>query len=319
MPSPSKVEFKVGLFVIITFLLVAGFLTYFAYRKDVFTKINTFTLISRTGDDLAEGMPVMFSGFNIGRIHSLELSEEGMVIIKIRVPERHVKWLRANSTFIVDKPLIGSPKMLVSNPEEPGPPLAATSRPEVTRVNNLAEIAKQVQPILERAKNIVANLEEISMQISSPEGDINKILGHSERLAAKLAQKNSLLEVLIHDREAVEAIHDSLRRTRDLTLRMDQILTRVDGMAKKTDEGIYGQDGLLPLTNKILKETLTKLDLVAVSLENINKITADVAGSTHNLKRLRADLDAAAASLNDLVTEINRKIPFRKRPEIKLP
>ncbi|MDZ4164018.1 MAG: hypothetical protein U1C55_02720 [Smithellaceae bacterium] len=242
-----------------------------------------------------------------------------MVMIKISVPDTHVKWIRKNSSFIVDKPLIGSPRLLVSTPDPPGPPLTAGDVPEVLAVNNIAEIVKKVQPLLERVSQIADHLEKTMAQISSPQGDLSKILKNSEQLTAKLAARNSLLEMAVNDRESVQAVHESLRKTREITGQVDAILKRVDSMALKTEEGLYGKDGTLPLVNKILKDTLAKLDKVSTSLDNVNKITSDIADSTTNIKRLRNELDGTVSTINDLVNEINRKIPFKKQPDIKLP
>jgi phospholipid/cholesterol/gamma-HCH transport system substrate-binding protein len=70
-----KIEFKVGLFITITTLLILGAILFVAYKKDVFSKVYTYTLSSRTGENLTTGMPVVFWGFNIGRVSALELTE----------------------------------------------------------------------------------------------------------------------------------------------------------------------------------------------------------------------------------------------------
>ncbi|MDZ4164017.1 MAG: hypothetical protein U1C55_02715 [Smithellaceae bacterium] len=63
-----NIELKVGIFVIFLSLLLAAALGFFAYKKDLFTKVHTFTLSSRTGDDLSKGMPVIFSGLRSARL-----------------------------------------------------------------------------------------------------------------------------------------------------------------------------------------------------------------------------------------------------------
>jgi len=314
-----NIEIRVGIFVITASLVLIAAVGFFAYKKDLFTRLHTFTLSARVGDDLSEGMPVIFSGFKIGKVQTLELNDAGVVIIKIRIPDRHVTWLRQNSIFTVDKPLLGSARLLVASPEPLGPPLTSKMVPEVVIVNSIAEITKKVQPILERVTQIADHLEQTIAQIASPQGDLNKILKHTGQLTAKLSQKNSILEMAVNDQKAVQAVHESLRKTRDLAAQLDAILKRVDTMAKKTDEALYGREGLLPQVNKVLKDTQLKLDKLSVSLDNVNKITGDIADSTTNIKRLRSDLDSTVGNVNELVTEINRKIPFRKQPEIKLP
>src|SRR3990172_7112424 len=126
----QKTELKVGLFLIISTMLIALSIGYVAYKKGFFAKVHTFTLSSKSGEELTEGMPVVFSGFKIGVVHALELSDDGSVLIKIKVPERHVKWMRADSTFIVNKPLIGSPRIVVVTKNLRSPLLSPKQVPE---------------------------------------------------------------------------------------------------------------------------------------------------------------------------------------------
>jgi len=55
------------------------------------------------------------------------------------------------------------------------------------------------------------------------------------------------------------------------------------------------------------------------ALDNINLISGEAADSTKNLKALRNEIDAVITAIGDLVVEVDRKIPFRTKPEIKLP
>ncbi|PKN77016.1 MAG: hypothetical protein CVU51_17020, partial [Deltaproteobacteria bacterium HGW-Deltaproteobacteria-1] len=73
-------EYKVGLFIGCTVFIIMTALLYLAFSKGTFERIHTFTLSSRSGEGFMENMPVVFSGFNIGYVHTLELNEEGVVL-----------------------------------------------------------------------------------------------------------------------------------------------------------------------------------------------------------------------------------------------
>ena len=79
-------EFKVGLFIVLTAIVILLSLLYLAYEKGFFEKVFTFTLSSKSGDGFTEGMPVVISGFNIGKVHALELNDKGIVLIRIKIP-----------------------------------------------------------------------------------------------------------------------------------------------------------------------------------------------------------------------------------------
>ena len=315
----QKIELKVGFFLIISTMLIAAAIGYVTYKKGFFAKVYTFTLSSKSGEDLTEGMPVVFSGFKIGTVHALELSDDGSVIIKIKIPERHAKWIRMDSTFIVNKPLIGSARIVVVTDNLQSAVLSPKKAAEVVNVSDINEAIKKLQPLLEKVDKIAGNIETMTKNIADPKGSVHKILKNTENLTANLAQKKSFLEMAISDRESIDAIHAALKKTRDITTQVEAILQRVDKMAGKTDDMVYGEEGALPTVIKALKDVLAKLEKLNTTIDNINKISNEAADSAGDLKVLREQIDAAVTSLDNLATELEKKIPFKKAPEIKLP
>jgi phospholipid/cholesterol/gamma-HCH transport system substrate-binding protein len=315
----QRIEFKVGLFILVTSLLIMASIGYVAHRKGVFSKVYTYTLSSQTGENLTEGMPVAVWGFTIGRVSSLELNDKGIVLIRIKIPERHVRMIRADSKFVLDKPLIGSPRILVQTTDLNGQPLSPQMIPELTESNDINEIIKRAQPIVDKADRIMANVERITANLADPTGDVNRILRDAETLIARFSKKDSLLEIAIGDPESVKSVHDALRKLRDITAKADGILKRVDAMAGKTDEELYGRDGVLPQFRGILRDLLAKLAKIDATFDNLNKISAEAADSTKDLKALRNELDETITAIGNLAGEIDRMIPFKTRPEIKLP
>lgn len=315
----QRIEFKVGLFITITSLLILASIGYVAYKQGMFSKVYTYTLSSQTGENLTEGMPVAVWGFTIGRVSSLELNDQGTVLIRIKIPERHIRMIRADSKFILDKPLIGSPRILVRTTNLNGLPLSPLTIPELTESNDINEIIKRAQPIIDKADRIMANIEGITANLADPKGDVNRILRDAEALVARFSKRDSLLEMVVGDPESVKSIHEALKKLRDITVKADGILQRVDGMAGKTDEQLYGRDGVLPQFRNILRDLLTKLAKIDATFDNINKISTEAADSTKDMKVLRNQLDETIQTVRDLADEIDRIIPFKTRPEIKLP
>jgi len=314
-----RVELKVGLFLIISTVLIAAAIGYVAYKKDFFAKVYTFTLASKSGENLTEGMPVVFSGFKIGMVHALELSEDGSVLIKIKIPERHVKWIRADSTFITTKPLLGSARIVVVTNNLRSPILSSEQTPEVANVSDIDEAIKKARPLLEKVDKIADNIGRLTASLADPQSGVHKILANAEKLTANLAQKKSLLEMAVSDQESIASIYAALKQAKDITANVEAILEKVDKMAEKTDDMVYGEDGILSTISKGLKDVLAKLKKLDVTIDNVNKISGEAAGSAANLKVLRNEIDAAVNSIGKLARELDKKIPFKKAPEIKLP
>jgi len=315
----QKIELKVGLFLIIASVMIAVSIGYVAYKKDFFANIHTLTLAAKSGEDLTEGMPVVFSGFKIGTVHALELSKDGSVLITIKIPERHIKWLRTDSQFIVNKPLIGSARIVVVTDNLQSPILSSAQVPEVTNVSDINETIKQARPLLDKVNRIASNVETITATAAAPQGSIQKMLAHTEKLMNTLAQKKSILEMAISNDESLDALYAAMKKTKDITSQVEGILQKADTMAAKTDAMVFGDEGTLPTINKSLKDVVAKLQKLNTTVDNINKLSTDAADSTSDLRGLREQIDATVFSLNELVKEIGQKIPFKKAPEIKLP
>ncbi|RQW06405.1 hypothetical protein EH223_02370 [candidate division KSB1 bacterium] len=243
-------EYKVGIFVICAAALVVLALLFLAVEKGLFSTSRTYTLSSRTGEGFIIGMPVVFSGFDIGKVHSLELSDRGVVLIKIKVPDKHVKWIKDTSFFVLYRPLIGAARIVVNTDNLESPPLSEDKIPEVFVVNDINDAIEKVQPLLETI----------------------------ERLSRK-----------------------------------------IDSMASKADEQVFGKEGTLPQINAILKDVAGKLEKLETTVDNLNKISKDAAEGTQDLGALRADIDEVAQTLNQVSRDIDALLYKQKKPEIKLP
>jgi phospholipid/cholesterol/gamma-HCH transport system substrate-binding protein len=315
----QKIEFKVGLFITIATLLIVASIGYVAYKKGAFSQVYTYTLSSKTGDNLTEGMPVVYWGFNIGRVSSLELDEQGSVLIQLKIPERHNRVIRADSKFVLDKPLIGSPRIVVSTINLNGPPLSTKIISEMTVSSDINEIIQRARPIVDKADRIMASVAKVTENLADPNGDINRALRNAEAVTARFAKKESILEMAVGNPESIKSIHESLQKLRNITAQVDAILKKVDTMTVKTDAEITGHDGVLPLVRDILRDLLMKLAKVDITLNHINKVSGEAADSAKDFKALRSELDAAVMAIGNLADELDRKIPFKARPEIKLP
>lgn len=319
VPMSLSREFKVGLFVFCTAILIVAALLYLAVGKGVFEKMHTFTLSSKSGDGFTEGMPVVFSGFDIGKVQALELDDKGVVLIKIRIPDRHVKWLRSNSSFILYRPLIGSARIVINTDNLQSPPLNSDKIPDVTVVNDINDAIARIEPVLERVTQIANHVEHLTRNLSDPKGDLNRVLSNAEKVSSHLATKKSLIEMAVADEESVRSVNDSLKRLRDITGSVDNILKKIDKMADKTDEQIYGGEGALPQINIILKDMIVKLQKLDKTIDNINKISTDASEGMKDFRILRSDIDDIVFSLNEVVKKLDALIGTKKQADFKAP
>ncbi len=301
----KNIELKVGFFVVTTVLLIVLFIGYVAWKKDYFSKVYTFTLFAKSGEGFSQGMPVVFSGFEIGKVYDLELNEKGVVIITVKIPERHVKWLHADSIFILDRPLIGTPKIVVYTSNLESPVLSTESVLEVFPVDSINDAVQRVQPLIEKVGTVADNIVKIT---------------------STLAEKETLLEMAVGEKATVTAVNDTLRQltalassTEDILLNIANITKEVDGMTREAKDGLFSDGGILPLVSSILRDILDKLKTLNAVIEDLPRMTGEMTRSTDNLEVLRRDIDRAVDSVNEVLRGVERLIPLKEEKEVRLP
>jgi phospholipid/cholesterol/gamma-HCH transport system substrate-binding protein len=307
----NKLHFKVGLFAVASLLLAGIFIVYLLHARGFFEKTFHLQLAAASADGVAPGVPVVFSGIEIGRVTTLGLNDSGGIVIHTEFLERNAKWLKENSTFTLDKPLVGGAKIRVDSPDLNAPALPDNS----TMLLLSSDISKEIPALVERVKAILANVEYLTRK----DGDINATLANVKTVTGRMTGEYGMLEGLLGSPEKARALTDSLDKTRTL-------ITKLDGMAAKADEWLFAEKGVADQTRDALAQIRLMLNDAQSSLKkadammtNAVEISANVNESTQNLAQLRAEIDDAVRKANDLVNEINKKWPFKRDPEVKLP
>ncbi|HSW53292.1 MAG TPA: MlaD family protein, partial [Sulfuricaulis sp.] len=153
----NKLHFKVGLFAAASLLLAGAFVVYLLHARGFFEDTFHLQLAAASADGVAPGVPVVFSGIEIGRVTTLGLNEEGGIIIHATFFERNAKWLKENSTFTLDKPIVGGAKIRVDSPD-----LDAPALPDNATVLLLtSDISKELPALVERVKAVLDNVEHL--------------------------------------------------------------------------------------------------------------------------------------------------------------
>ena len=314
----NKLHFKVGLFALAALLLGAAFVVYLLHARGFFEKTYDLQLAASSADGVAPGVPLVFSGIEVGSVTTLELNDNGGIVIHAELLERNAKWLKQNSTFTLDKPFVGGAKIRIDSPDLSAPALPDHS----TMLLLTADISKEIPALVERIKAILANVEHLTRK----EGEINATLANVKTVTGRMTGEYGILEGMLGSPEKARAVTDSLDKTRALITKLDGLALKMDGMAAKTDQWLFAPNGVAEHTRESLAQVRLMLNDAQSSLKkadalmaNAVEISANVKDGTQDIARLRAEIDDAVRKANALVNEINKKWPFARDPEVKLP
>ncbi|HEU5434917.1 MAG TPA: mammalian cell entry protein [Telluria sp.] len=298
------VEIKAVILLVLMVALVAGFLGYVMYARGVFEPTQNLVLISDDSEGVIPGMDMTFAGFAIGRVRQVDLAPDGKARIAIDVPKKDARWLRSSSVFTLERGLVGDTHIKAYSGDLEAPPMP----PDATRTVLRGDTAAEIPRLVATARTLLENLEAITRSGSALSGALANVQTATGRLSGKYGLLGGALG---GDEEA-----------KKLMLTLD----RVNGLLAHADQRVFGKNGVMDDTQAAVQQlhvvlndasaTLKKVDAVLVEAQAVGK-NARVA--TDDLGALRAEVDASLHKVTRLVDEINRKWPFAKKTELKLP
>lgn len=324
-PLIKNLEFKVGLLLASTALLVVGFVLYSLYARGTFQRSQSLTLIAPEAEGVSIGMPMTFSGFPIGEVKRMELGEDGKVRLEIAIPTKDARWLRENSVFTLEKGLIGGAKIKAHTANLADQPLAGDA------VRNLitGDATQEIPVLIERVKTILNNVAEMT----GKESHINQTLANVQDVTGRMTGEYGVLQGVLGGPEKAHQVVAALEKANTLLTSLNGVSLKIDGVLSKTDSRVFGPDGVMDQAhqsvtkvNAILgdvRESLKKADLLLANAQSASadlpKITGNVREATADMAQLRTEIDDSVRKVNHLINEINKKWPFARDVEIKTP
>ena len=317
--------FKVGLLLTLIPVIAIGMLLYALYARGVFDRTQSLTLIAQDAEGVAAGMPVMFSGFPIGQVSGMTLNETGQVRIEVRIKVKEARWLRESSTFTLEKQFFGGAKIRVTSPKMTDPPLA----PEAERTLVATDAAKDIPQVIARANTILQNIDEIIR----PESSFNQTLTNLKNVTARMSGEYGMLEGVTGSQENARNVLETVEGVNALVSSLKGVTARADTVLAKTDEKMFSEGGVMAEMQKSIvqlnamladtRDSLKKADAILANAqtasEDFKTIGNNVKEATTDLGALRAEVDDRIRKVNGLITEINRRWPFARKPEVRLP
>jgi phospholipid/cholesterol/gamma-HCH transport system substrate-binding protein len=294
---------------------------YLLYARGAFERTQRLVLVADDSEGVVVGMNLTFSGFPIGRVRRIELSPEGNARILIDVPRATPHWLRTSSVFTMVRGVVGNTNLRAYSGVLSDPPLPDGAERKVLRGDASAEIPRVVAACVSWCSNLSA--------LAAPRTAAgNASLANLQAMTEKLNGPRGALGVLMgNEADAQEAASTGAGPHQPLLPGLDGLVAKADGLAAQgrcadrcsaPGRGAETRATVLQL-NALLgdaRASLKKMDAVLVEAQGIGANTRE---ATTDLGTLRAEVEASLRKVEQLVNEINRKWPFARDAEIKLP
>jgi phospholipid/cholesterol/gamma-HCH transport system substrate-binding protein len=303
-PAIAHVEFKAVMLLVLITTLVCSFLLYVMYARGVFDSTQQLVLVADNSEGVIVGMDLTFSGFPIGRVRRIELAADGKARMVIDVPRKDAHWLRTSSIFTLERGMVGETRIRAFSGILTDPPLPENSERGVLSGDINAEIPR----IVSSARTLLENLENMT----GPESSLNTSLGHLQTVTQRLSGRYGVLTGVLGSEDQAKKIIDTL--------------DRANALLAKTDQRIYGANGVMDGTQAAVTQLTAVLTDARASLKKVDAVLAEAQAvganarvASADLGALRAEVEISLRKVTQLVDEVNRKWPFARDTEIKLP
>lgn len=321
--SPIKhVEFKAVLLLAFTALLVLGFLAYVLVARGVFENTQSLVLTTDNSEGVQVGMDLTFSGFPIGRVQKIVLDDQGKVRILIDISAKDAKWLRTSSIFTMERGVVGDTRIRAFTGVLTDPPLPEAAERTVLRGDSSSEVPRLVAT----ARALLENLERMSGEQSSLNASIGNMQTITGTISASMTGKYGVMGTLFGSEANAKKLVDALDTTNAILSKADKRVFGDKGLMDETQATVAQLTALLMDSRNTLKRVdavLAEAQGVAVEARGVASeargVASNVRVATTDLSLLRAEVDTSLRRINNLVEEINRKWPFKRESEIKLP
>ena len=324
-PPPVKnLEVKAALLLLLMLVLVVGSALYVLYARGAFERTQRLVLVSDDIEGVVVGMDMTFAGFAIGRVARVELGDDGNARILVDVPSKDARWLRTSSIFTMERSLVGSTRIRAYSGVLDDPPLEDGAERTVLRGDAAAEIPKLTASIRDLLNNLNA--------LTQSDAALAQSLANVQRVTEKLNGPQGAMGVLLGNEADAKKVAEALSRSNALLARADALVLRLDGLVKNADRQVFGegaapgQGGLVSdaratvqQLNGLLGEARGSLQRVDAVLVEAQAIASNTREATVDLGALRAEVEASLRKVDSLVNEVNRKWPFARETEIRLP
>jgi phospholipid/cholesterol/gamma-HCH transport system substrate-binding protein len=180
-PRFKRLERKVGIFVLVALIGVVLTFTGIGIKQELFTPKTRLYLMSDTGQDLHEDMAIKLSGFVVGKVDKIELTEAAKVKVALSIKTDYMKWVKTDSKATLAKEgVIGA------------------SFIDISVGSDGAKMLKEdVEITFERERGLGSVVDQISAQVQPLVDDIRRLLKSADVLIAGLpATQKKLDDVL---------------------------------------------------------------------------------------------------------------------------
>jgi phospholipid/cholesterol/gamma-HCH transport system substrate-binding protein len=291
----ARLALKVNAFLVIAFVLAAGFIGLVSYKQGWFLHQSPIHFITPNALGLNKGMPVKLHGFTVGSVAEMQLTDGG-VDVKLLIMSDHMKRILQGSRarHAREAGVIGA-SVIDIVPGKGPEPLAEGAQIQFEPARGITEI---VDDFRRQAIPAFNELKSAMGQVTQAGQDITQILAGLRKEVDQLPATHRAVRGLVQ-----EATH----ATSDLSFQTTATLDAVERVASRVEHAV-------PMLSEKLATSIDTINAAAGQLRTTGEaaqLTIKEAQVTlKNAQPLLDRSESAAREANDVLTAAKRVWPI---------
>jgi phospholipid/cholesterol/gamma-HCH transport system substrate-binding protein len=335
--NEQAIRFRLGIFVLSAFILLAVLILLFGGWSRFFQRYNRYTVVFNNAAGVGPGTPVRRSGVTIGEVETVELDNEtGQVRVGIKVASEYM--VRKSDQAVISRGLLSGDTSInfVPRPAEgpakdntPVPPGTTLQGSELPEAGNVVQQGADLLPItrdtLEQARQLFKGLNKTMPLLEQTVNDYRDLAKSTRDTLPELRRTNDevqltarnwsklgeRLDVLVQTNaekfnKAVDQLNDTLRRLNAVFSEENQ--KNLNETLKHVREGSTHLDSITRNTEDLLRESRKTVAQVNSSVARADEVLANMQQATKPLAertpRIMRNLDETSEKLNGLTGEL---------------
>lgn len=302
-PRFKNLEIKIGVMVLAALAGIIVLMVRIGMEKDLFTSKYRVSFVSPSGSGFVEGMPVKLSGFKIGRVRRIELTEDAKVKVTAEINRKYEKWIREGSKAQMSKEgFIGESYIELTMGKAGARVLADNDTVPFERAGGIEELVEEAKPILKEVKEIIH-------YVNSPDGDIKLMLGNIKDLTAEMRQTRKEIDTAVRSanrfvldmnsrtNEALDGANRSIKNIEALSLRLEPVIKKAESIAVNADEAAVR-----------LPRAAQKIERI---LDDVSAVTGPLSNEAPRIKKILGDAQETVAGAKAVTKGVKESWPVR--------
>jgi phospholipid/cholesterol/gamma-HCH transport system substrate-binding protein len=314
----AHVEVKAALLLLLMLALLLASGAYLLYARGVFEPTQRLVLLADDSEGVTVGMDITFSGFPIGRVRRIELGPDGQARMLIDVAQKDAHWLRESSVFTMERSLVGATRIRAYTGLLDAPRLPDGAERQVLKGDAMAEIPRLVSSV----RDLLDHLNRMTHE-QSP---LNASLREVQRATEALNGPDGALGLLVGNPTDRQRLLRTFDDAQGVLQRLDAVALRTESLLGQADQRVFGEAGLMRDAQATVQEVQGLLADARRSLQGVDAVLREAQGIAQNTRAATVDLDvlrteveASLRRVEGLVNDIQRRWPFARDAEVKLP